>query len=111
MRRNITGGLIAAGLISRVIIIYITRTKKNEKRILVDERDREISRRAAEGSFHTLAIFVFFACIILHDNFLSEGSIPVEWMFLLAFATLILAHLTQSTISLLFYHRRDESSG
>ena len=104
-RRNVGGGFLAAGIILHFILVFLTRRVRKAKHVVVDERDQIIRRRASESAFNVLAIFVFLSCIALHDAFQSQAGVPIGWLWFLAYASFILAYLSQAVASLIFYCR------
>ncbi len=110
-RRNIAAALIGAGILTRFLVQALGRAKKDSKRVLIDERDREISRRAAEISFFTIPVVLFLAANMLHDRFYEAGCVPVPWMFFLAYLTLVLIHLVPYAYSLVLYRSGSKDDG
>jgi hypothetical protein len=103
-RRNIGAGFLAAGIAAHFIVRHLTRRPRKSERVLVDERDESIMRRASEWAFFILALFVFLFSIGLHDAFRSQGSVPIGWLWFLAYSSWILAHCSQSVAALILYH-------
>jgi uncharacterized membrane protein len=103
--RNIAAGFVAAGIFSHLVLRYITRQRAGSTGIQIDERDVLISQRSSEGAFAVLAIFVFLSCIVLHDRFQGAGSVPVGWLWILAYASWILGYLSLAVTALVLYTR------
>ncbi|UCF04726.1 MAG: DUF2178 domain-containing protein [bacterium] len=104
-RRNIGAAFLAAGILSYTLLLYFTKKRRKARPVLVDERDQTLSRKASEGAFFVLALFVFLFSIALHDAFRDKGSVPIGWLWSLAYSSWILAYLSQAVIALIFYSR------
>ena len=102
-RRNIGGGLLAAGIAAHLILSFLTRKLHKGKSVVVDERDQTIRRRSSESAFNILAVFVFLSCIALHDAFQEQAGVPAGWLWFLAYSTFILAYLSQSLAAVILY--------
>ena len=102
-RRNLAGAILPVGIVSHFILLFLTRSSRKDEHILIDERDQIIRRRASESAFNVIAIFVFIACIVLHDAFNSTEGVPVGWLWFLAYSTFILAYLAQAVGAMILY--------
>jgi fatty acid desaturase len=65
-----------------------------------DERDESIDARATRIGIIAVVILVFLGSIALWDAYQEPGCVPVGWMWVLAYSTLILSHLAPAFVSL-----------
>jgi hypothetical protein len=79
--------ILAAGFIGYFSMLYLTREKSNGKALIRDERDVEIARQANEIALVAVLVFVFSVCIALFLGYETAGSLPVGWMWFLAYIT------------------------
>jgi hypothetical protein len=101
--RNTIAAILVLGVLGSVLVRYLTRERSGSDLTLVDERDQTIARQAAMGAFIGTALFVFVFCIGLDDYFEEIGSVPVGWVWFVAYSSWILAYLTQAIVSLILY--------
>lgn len=102
-RRIAAAVFLAGGILASLVARFMTRVKKDTSATMIDERDRTIARKAAEGAFAVTAIFVFILCIALDDHYQEIGSVPVGWVWFVAYASWLLAYLSQALLSLVLY--------
>ena len=100
--------ILAAGFIGYLSMLYLTREKSNDKTLIRDERDLNIARQANEIALVAVLVFVFAVCITLFLSYETAGSLPVGWMWFLAYATACFGLLAQA-VDTLVLHR--EMSG
>ena len=110
IRMGAAAAILAAGFISYVSMIYLTREKSNGKALIRDERDLEIARQANELALVAVLVFVFVVCIALFLSYETAGSLPVGWMWFLAYATACFGLLAQA-VATLSLHREMSSNG
>jgi hypothetical protein len=92
--------ILAAGFIGYLSMLYLTREKSNGKALVRDERDLEIARQANEIALVAVLVFVFSVCIALFLGYETAGSLPVGWMWFLAYATACFGLFAQSAATL-----------
>jgi hypothetical protein len=109
IRMGIAALILGTGFIGYLIMIYLTREKSNGKTLIRDERDLEIARQANENALVAVLVFVFSVCIALFLNYESAGSLPVGWMWFLAYATGCFGLLGQAVFTLVL-HREMSSN-
>ena len=102
--------VLGSGFIGYVSMIYLTREKSNGKDLIRDERDLEIARQANEIALVTVLVFVFVVCIALFLGYETAGSLPVGWMWFLAYATACFGLLAQAAATLVL-HREMSGNG
>lgn len=110
-RRLFAAAFLAIGILASLVFRYLTRVREDDPTTLVDERDDTIARRAAVGAFAVTALFVFLICIGLDDHFQEVGSVPVGWVWFVAYTSWILAYFVQAVVSLVLYVGVDSRSG
>jgi pheromone shutdown protein TraB len=102
--------ILGAGFISYVSMLYLTREKSNGKTLIRDERDLEIARQANEIALVAVLVFVFAVCMALFLGYETAGSLPVGWMWFLAYATACFGLLAQA-VATLAVHREMSGNG
>jgi pheromone shutdown protein TraB len=110
IRMGIAAVILAAGFIGYVSMLYLTREKSNDKAVIRDERDLEIARQANEIALVAVLVFVFTVCIALFLGYETAGSLPVGWMWFLAYITACFGLLAQA-IATLVLHKEMRGNG
>jgi len=110
IRMGIAALILGTGFVGYLIMIYLTREKSNGKTLIRDERDLEIARQANEIALVAVLVFVFSVCIALFLNYETAGSLPVGWMWFLAYATACFGLLGQAVVTLVL-HREMSGNG
>ena len=110
IRMGIASVIIAVGFVGYFIMIYLTREKSNGKALIRDERDLEIARQANEITLVAVLGFTFAVCIGLFLAYETAGSLPVGWMWFLAYATSCFGLLAQA-VATLAAHRKMGGNG
>jgi hypothetical protein len=77
LRRIVGGAFLALGIFGTPLLRLLTRSKPNAERVERDERDEWIDAKATDA-----------------------GCVPVGWMWVMAYSTLILSHLGPALVSL-----------
>jgi hypothetical protein len=78
----------------------LTRGKAGSESVVRDERDERIETKATGIGIITVVTLVFLGSIALWDAYQEPGCVPVGWMWVMAYATLILSHLAPAVVSL-----------
>ena len=100
-QRRIVGGVfLAAGIFGTPLMRLLTRSKSDSNHVPRDERDEGIDARATRIGIITVVTLVFLGSIALWDTYHEPGCVPVGWMWVLAYSTLILSHLAPAVVSL-----------
>jgi uncharacterized membrane protein len=110
IRMLVAALILGTGFIGYSSMLYLTREKPNGKAMIRDERDLEISRRANEITLTAVQVFVFVVCIALFLSYETAGSLPVGWMWFLAYITACFGLLAQAVITLVV-HREMSGNG
>ena len=100
-RRVIGGIFLALGFLGSPVMLYLTRVRKGANHLVSDERDDRISLQATRGSMVVVLVYVFFTCIALWEAYAEPGSVPVGWMWFLAYSTAILSYLVPAVATLI----------
>jgi len=103
IRMLVAALILAAGFIGYFSMLYLTREKSNGKALIRDERDLEIARQANEIALVAVLVFVFTVCIALFLSYETAGSLPVGWMWFLAYITACFGLLAQAMATLAVY--------
>jgi len=103
MRMGISAAILAAGFIGYLSMIYLTREKSGGKALIRDERDLEIARQANETALVAVLAFIFAVCIALFLGYETAGSLPVGWMWFLAYGTSCFGLIAQATATLVLH--------
>lgn len=99
-----TGTVIWGGLLW--LLPYIERKfRKDKKKIIFDERDQLIHKRAVVASYVVLWIYFVAACVITWCIVGPNGTISVNVMPLTLIGGLVLFNCAQSLASLIQYRR------
>ena len=110
IRMLVSAVILAAGFIGYFSMLYLTREKSNGKALVRDERDLEIARQANEIALVAVLVFVFAVCITLFLGYETACSLPVGWMWFLAYATACFGLLAQAAATLVL-HREMSGNG
>jgi hypothetical protein len=110
IRMLVAAVILGAGFIGYFSMLYLTREKEDDKSLIRDERDLEIARQANEIALVAVLVFVFSVSITLFLSYETAGSLPVGWMWFLAYATACFGHLAQA-IATLILHREMSGNG
>jgi len=100
IRMLVAAIILGAGFIGYFSMLYLTREKSNGIALIRDERDLEISRQANEIALVAVLVFVFSVCIALFLGYETAGSLPVGWMWFLAYITACFWLLAQAVATL-----------
>ena len=110
IRMGIAAVILGAGFVGYLSMIYLTREKQNGRTLISDERDLEIARQANEIALVAVLVFVFSVCISLFLSYETAGSLPVGWMWFLAYGSACFGLLGQAVITLVL-HREMSGNG
>ena len=99
-RRVVGGAFLAFGLLGSPLMRLLTRGKTGRGSVQKDERDERIDAKATRIGMIIVVTVVFFGCIFLSDAYQEADSVPVAWMWVMAYSTLILSQLAPVVIAL-----------
>ena len=101
MRKFSAAIIIGAGFIAYLFMLYKTREKAKGKTLISDERDLEISRLANEIALVAVLVFAFSVNIALFLAYEKAGSLPIGWLWFLAYITACFGLLAQAIATLI----------
>ena len=94
---------ITAGYLLYFMMMTLTRMRTKGK-IILDERDEQISRRAYAISFHTVLYYTFlFGTFLywLYKIHLDVVSMPVGWVWILAISSMCVGFISNAAATLI----------
>jgi len=103
--RLLLDALFIGGLIVYLVMLFLTRPKKGQAQVTMDERDRVIMGRAPVVQLWAVIISLVVWMIALTEFYWDEGQIPVIFPSLIFFSTLIVSTVSQSVGILIGYWR------
>jgi hypothetical protein len=103
--RAITYVLCVGGLLVYAVTLRIKRRKPDSSEVLVDERDKEIVRRATMVQVWAVLLSLFIWAIALTEAYWGQKSIPIIFVYLIAISSLIVNILAQAIGILIGYRR------
>ncbi len=71
-----------------------------------DERDRVIQSEAMSVGFVILVLYIFILSIFLYTKYETDGFMPIGWVWLIAYSTVVVANLSVGVSSLLLYRKQ-----
>jgi cytochrome bd-type quinol oxidase subunit 2 len=99
MRHLAGAGALAFGFFGYWLVLWFTRQRKGRPP-LSDERDLQIVARANQLTLVVVLLWVFALTMGLWVANESEGSVPVGWMWFLAYGSVIVAFLVSTVTTL-----------
>jgi len=97
--RSLLATIIVPGYLVNFGIIWWARRGRRAGKI--DERDKAVERRATEISAIILLLVVFLASIALYDANVDSGTVPVGWLFIMAYGSIALISLVHPVMTLI----------
>ena len=94
---------ITAGYLLYFMMMTLTRMRTKGK-IILDERDEQISRRAYAISFHTVLYYTFISGTFLYWLYkihLDAVSMPVGWVWILAISSMCVGFISNAAATLI----------
>jgi len=95
--------LFFIGYAGSVLLWFIFRKRKNK--IVKDERDDYVSLKAISSSFIFTLVYIFILAISLYLKYESAGSVPIAWVWFIAYSLVVVSFLTSSAFSLVYYYK------
>lgn len=93
--------LIAAGLGVDLFLRIYERSKKHG--FMRDERDHYMQRKAVSAGFLITILYIFILSISLYMKYNSLETMPVGWVWFIAYSTIAAANLSTGICSLIYY--------
>jgi hypothetical protein len=100
-RRVAGAAIIAFGFLAYWLMLFLTRIRPGARSVATDERDVDTRRRAGAAGFLVTLIYVFALAIYLWERYQASGSVPVGWMWFLAYSASFAAFVSSSVIALI----------
>lgn len=99
---------VFCGFIAWWIGLWATRRRPNA--VVLDERDYQIMARAGQATLVVVCLLIFALTVTLWTVYEAAGAVPVGWMWFLAYATVIVAVVTNS-VAILVLDSRSQGRG
>ncbi len=99
----LVASLFLFGYAGDAILYFIFRKRKNK--IVKDERDDYVSLKSTSAGFIFTLVYVFIIAISLYTKYESTGSVPIAWVWFIAYSLVVIANLSTSSFSLLYYYK------
>ena len=93
-RHLATAGAVAFGFVGWWAALWLTRRPGG--RVAMDERDLQVAARAGQATLVVVLVAIYAFTVGLWTLFEGAGAVPVGWMWFLAYASVILASLTNA---------------
>lgn len=71
-----------------------------------DERDMAIQSRAMSYGFLFIVLYIFVIAMFLFMTYETVGSVPVGWVWFMAYSTIVVSNLSVGILSLIYYSRQ-----
>jgi len=71
-----------------------------------DERDLAIQSKAVNIGFIIVLLYIFILSISLYIKYETAGTMPVGWVWFIAYSTVVIANLSVTVPSLLLYRKQ-----
>ena len=76
-------------------------TRKGQRAGEIDERDKKVERRATEIAAIIVLLTIFLVSIGLYDAYIDSGSVPVGWLYIMAYGTIVWVSLLHPVLRLI----------
>jgi len=93
--------------IGYVVFFFVQSKGKKAKK---NERDYLIELKSSNATLIVILIYVFLLCISIFVYYENDGSVPVSWMWFIAYTSVFLTYIINSGIYL-WYEKRIDGSG
>jgi len=97
--RSILAMIILPGYLINFALIGWTRKGRLSHEI--DERDKKIERRATEIAAVIVLLTVFLSSVALYDANVDSGAVPVGWLYIMAYGTIVWISLLHPLLRLM----------
>lgn len=96
--RVLTAAIILPGYVLNLGLLWWSRRGRRTGEL--DERDEIIARRASQATLTILAVLVFAGSIALFETHAEVGTVPVGWLYFMAYGTMALVSLVHPAVAL-----------
>lgn len=107
-RKLLVAIVFGIGYLSFFTMIFMTRTKPDQKMIIKDERARFIDMKSSQTALIVLLLYVYLMSIFLYVRYEWMGYLPVGWMWFIGYSSIFLGAIVYSGTSLILDYRRGE---
>ena len=83
----VTAAMFGTGYLAQLLMLYLTRARPGARPVVRDERDDWIARYANGIAFVVALAYVFVVSIVLWEVYHDRQSVPVGWMWFLAYTS------------------------
>jgi len=99
-RTRIVAGVVAIafGYAGQLLAMWVTRARGGA--VLSDERDAQVVAKASQATLIVVLVVVYGLCVGLWEGYRKAGSVPVGWVYFLAYGMVILAFLVHGAATL-----------
>lgn len=94
-------GIILAGWIVYGLMLHLTRAKPGGGSVTRDERDETIGARANATALVVVLMYIFLACIVIKEAYGARGSVPLGWMWFLAYSSVFVGFVSASLLTII----------
>lgn len=96
--------LFLIGLGADLFLRIYERSKKHG--FMRDERDHYMQRKAVSAGFLITVLYIFILSISLYIKFETIGTMPIGFVWLIAYSTIVVANLSTGIFSLIYYGKQ-----
>ena len=96
LRKVLVAGLFAVGWAGYFFMLWRTKASADTPHLRIDERDRAITLQASTFSLVAVLIFVFALCLTLFTIYESRGSVPVGWLWFIAYGSAFFVYIVNA---------------
>lgn len=97
--RSLLAAIILPGYLIGFAVLWWTRNGRRAGEI--DERDKKVERRATEVAAIVVLLTFFLVSIGLYDAYLDRGAVPVGWLYIMAYGTIVWVSLLHPVLRLI----------
>jgi hypothetical protein len=97
----LNAGFILAGWVAYGLMLYLTRAKSGGPTVIRDERDEAVGARANAVALVIVLMYVFLTCIVIKEAYGTRGSVPLAWMWFLAYSSVFVGFVSASLLTLI----------
>jgi hypothetical protein len=97
--RSVLAAIILPGYLIGFAVLWWTRNGRGAGEI--DERDKKVERRATEIAAIIVLLTVFLVSIGLYDAYIDRGALPVGWLYIMAYGTIVWVSLLHPVLRLI----------
>lgn len=93
--RHLAGAVfILFGLVLAPLAGWVVRRRASPGAVLTDERDERVRAKALMAALILVTMLVFLTAFVLWESYREAGAVPVGWMWVIAYGTMIATNLT-----------------